>query len=221
MARTPSMATLRPEHRADSFWRRLSQPERVAFADAGTARPYARGATLIRADETDPWVAVLYTGRVRVLAADNMRVIARRWDGDIVGEQALLDGRPRSATVRAETRVRALVLGAVELDRVLTRFPRVLRVLCAVLSERLREADRRFDGHDRLAFAKVVDFLLRHADERVPVVHIGSQAALGQSLGVSRDSVVRALRGLRAAGVVTTSRGLVTVRDLRRLRATG
>lgn len=213
------MAVLRPEHRASSFWRSLNHAERVAFVEAGTTRRYARGATLIRVDETDLWAVVLYSGRVRVVGADGVRVIATRWDGDIVGEQALLDGRPRSATVSAETRVRALVLGAAELDRVLTRFPRVPRVLCAVLSERLRESDRWLGGQGRDAFTRIVDFLLRYVAERGPVVHIGSQAALGETLGVSRDSVLRALRRLRGDGVVSTQRGLVTVRDLGRLRA--
>jgi CRP/FNR family transcriptional regulator, cyclic AMP receptor protein len=212
------MTALRPEHRASSFWRRLNHEERVAFVDLGMARRFARGATLIRIGETEPWAAVLYTGRVRVLAANGVRV-ATRWDGDIVGEQAFLDGRTRSATVNAETMVRALVLGAVELDRLLTRFPRVLRVLCTVLSERLREADQRLDGQGRDAFARIVDYLVRHADESRPVVHIGSQEELGRTLGVSRDSVLRALRRLRRNGVVLTQRGRLAVRDFEKLRA--
>jgi DNA-binding GntR family transcriptional regulator len=42
---------------------------------------------------------------------------------------------------------------------------------------------------------------------------------LGEELGVSRDSVVRALRRLRKENIVTTHRRLVSVREPRRLHA--
>jgi CRP-like cAMP-binding protein len=125
--------------------------------------------------------------------------------------------------VLAETPVRALVIGGQEFDRVLDQHPRILRVLCAVVSERLREADRNLSGQDD-AFTKVAEILARYVDdfgstgERDIQVGIGSQAVLGESLGLSRESVVRALKRLRELDIVATVRGIVTVRDLDALR---
>ncbi|HEX8864038.1 MAG TPA: helix-turn-helix domain-containing protein, partial [Lentzea sp.] len=48
---------------------------------------------------------------------------------------------------------------------------------------------------------------------------IGSQAALGEALGLSRESVVRALKLLREEGVIATDRGVITVTDVAELRA--
>lgn len=208
------------EYRDGTFWRRLTDREQRAFVDVGTYRRYRRGTPLIHAAATDRWVAIIDSGRVRVRAR---QVVAVRQAGDIVGEQTVVDGKPRSATVVAETEVRALVVDGADVDRLCIRFPHVLRELCAVLSERLRECDLWIADHAWDAFTKVVNFLLTSAADGGHTgpfgVHIGSQAALGERLGVSRDSVIRALRRLRAEKIVTTQRGVVTVRDLAGLRA--
>jgi CRP/FNR family transcriptional regulator, cyclic AMP receptor protein len=175
-------------------------------------------------DNTDRWVAILSDGRVRVLGADGARILATRSAGDIVGEQALIERRARSATVLADTPVRARVLGAADLDRLLARHPRILRVLCVVLSERLRESDRNLGDLGDRAFTKVIYGLLRLAESGRPVpsrgirVRIGSQAKLGSLLGVSRESVVRALGRLRKEQLIATNRGVVTIYDIAALR---
>jgi CRP-like cAMP-binding protein len=213
------------EHRVDSFWHRLSDAERTALADVARPRRYDKGATLIRAADTERWAAILHSGQVSVVGADGARAIAIRSAGDIVGEQALIDRRARSASVLADTSVRALVIGGNEFDRVLDHHPRILRVLCAVVSERLREADRNLSEQSDDSFTKVVEFLVRYADahrtgaDAAVCVRIGSQAKLGTVLGISRESVVRALHQLRDNGMVTTDRGSVTIRDLEALYA--
>ena len=205
-----------------SFWHRLAEAERAALVRAAQHKRYDRGTTLIRGADRGRWAAILHSGQVRVVSVDGTRTISTRSAGDIVGEQALIDQGTRSATVVANTVVQALVLGSEEFERVLHRYPRVLRVLCAVVSDRLREADGVLSGQADDASTKVVLHLLRHAGAaggpRIPVP-ITSQAALGELLGVSRESVVRALRKLRAESVVTTQHGVVTIRDLDALRS--
>jgi CRP-like cAMP-binding protein len=112
------------------------------------------------------------------------------------------------------------VVDGADLDRLLDRQPGVLRALCALLVERLRECDERHAAQSGNAFTKIVRFLARSAEGEGPFsVHIGSQQALGEELGVSRDSVVRALRRLRKENIVTTHRRLVSVREPGMLRA--
>ncbi|MFL6126861.1 cyclic nucleotide-binding domain-containing protein, partial [Actinophytocola sp.] len=136
----PPIAAVTGDHRVGSFWYRLTDGERAELANVARSRRYAMGAVLIRAAALDQWSVILYSGRVRVLGADRVRPIAERWAGDIVGEQALLDNGARSSTVRAETAVHALMIGRRDFDAVVERQPRIMRVLGAVVSERLREA---------------------------------------------------------------------------------
>lgn len=218
MPRTPSMTVVPPGCRNGPFWRRLDEPEQSALLEVGKPRDYRIGATLVHAADTARWAAVLLSGRVRVLDDDHL--VGTRTAGDIIGEQRILEKHPRRVSVRAETPVRALVIDGADLDRVLDRRPGVLRALCAVLSERLRDCDERLAALSGNAFTKIIRFLVQAADGDRPFsVHIGSQEGLGEGLGVSRDSVIRAFRRLREDNVVTTQRGLVTVRDPRKLRA--
>lgn len=205
-----------PECRDGRFWRRLQESERATLLELGKPRSYPRGTTLIRAADTTRWVAVLLSGRVQVLNGD--LVAGTRSAGDIVGEQRMFEKSAQRVQVRADTPVRALVIDGTDLDRLFDRQPGILRALCAVLSERLRDCDERLTALSGDAFSKIVRFLTKvTAGDSPSLVHIGSQEGLGKELGLSRDSVIRALRRLRDDNVITTHRGLVTVRDPRRL----
>jgi CRP-like cAMP-binding protein len=207
--------TVTPAGRDGSFWRRLNDVERAAFAEVGKQRDYKPGRAIIQAAGTGRWVAILLTGRVRIV--NGSQLVEKRSAGDFVGEQRMFDRRPQIFGVRAETAVKALVVDGADLDRLIGRLPRVLWVLCAVLSDRLRACQERLATD---AFTRVVRYLVSSdpGNDQVFSVAIGSQAALGERLDVSRDSVIRALRRLRSEGIVLTSRRLVLVRDPRRLR---
>ncbi|HTT87070.1 MAG TPA: cyclic nucleotide-binding domain-containing protein [Acidimicrobiales bacterium] len=62
--------------------------------------------------------------------------------GDVVGELSLIDGEPRSATVRALTDLEVLEIDTRDLTRLLRSNPGVRRKLLEVLAERIRHADR-------------------------------------------------------------------------------
>lgn len=61
--------------------------------------------------------------------------------GDYFGELALLDRRPRSATVVSDTEMVLLVLGQREFNGVLEAVPALSRKLLAAMATRLRESD--------------------------------------------------------------------------------
>jgi CRP/FNR family transcriptional regulator, cyclic AMP receptor protein len=61
--------------------------------------------------------------------------------GDFFGEIALLDGRPRTATVRADGITRVLVLGHREFRALMDEFPNVREAVMGVIAERLRRLD--------------------------------------------------------------------------------
>lgn len=58
------------------------------------------------------------------------------------GEMALLDRRPRSASIVSDTDMRLLVLGQRQFNGVLQAIPSLSRKLLAAMATRLRESDR-------------------------------------------------------------------------------
>lgn len=73
----------------------------------------------------------------------NNRRVATLGKGEFVGEMALLDGGPRSASLHTTTEVALLVMSRQDFSQALDMMPTVSRKLLAGLSERLREADRK------------------------------------------------------------------------------
>lgn len=71
------------------------------------------------------------------------RKVAVLGPGDTFGELALLDRKPRSATVTSDTEMRLLVLGQSQFNAVLDAVPTLSRKLLAAMAARLREADAR------------------------------------------------------------------------------
>jgi CRP/FNR family cyclic AMP-dependent transcriptional regulator len=63
--------------------------------------------------------------------------------GDVVGEMALLDQGPRSATVTAKTDMHLLVLSSRNFSTLIDDVPLVARRVMAALARRLREAESR------------------------------------------------------------------------------
>ena len=61
--------------------------------------------------------------------------------GQYFGELALIDRRPRSATVVSDTDMDLLVLGQREFNSVLSTMPELSRKLLIAMAARLRDAD--------------------------------------------------------------------------------
>jgi len=73
----------------------------------------------------------------------NNRKTATLGPGQYFGELALLDRRPRSATVTSDTEMDLLILGQRQFNGVLDAVPALSRKLLAAMATRLREADEK------------------------------------------------------------------------------
>ncbi len=84
---------------------------------------YLAGTFLIRQGEIGEKFYVIETGRVEVLVdrSGAAQVVAQRGPGEYVGEIALLLSVPRTASVRAQTHVRALVLDKPGFERLVAQ----------------------------------------------------------------------------------------------------
>ena len=112
---------------------------------------YSAGSVLISQGEQGVGLFILTKGTVRITRANSPdgaeEVLGTAGAGDVIGEMALLDDLPRSATVTAVDDVSVLTLPLWEFRRILRRIlssdPDVGLDLLAVLSRRLRKSEQR------------------------------------------------------------------------------
>ena len=124
----------------------LSKRELQRLSAATVMRDYAAGDELVRQDSPGVGLFVLVSGRVRVTARQeggDVRELAVMGPGEVLGEMALLDELPRSATVTALEPTRALLLPFQDFRAALREDPDIGIKLLAVVSRRLRRAETR------------------------------------------------------------------------------
>lgn len=112
---------------------------------AGRTRPvsFPSGTKIVEMGELGQSLFLIVEGSVRVLspARSNDFELARLGVGDFFGEMALLNEKPRSATVQAVDEVSLLVLDKVDFREVIEQSPEVALRLLETLSIRIRNAD--------------------------------------------------------------------------------
>jgi flavin reductase (DIM6/NTAB) family NADH-FMN oxidoreductase RutF len=104
--------------------------------DVGVERVYEDGEAIMRAGESGEGMALVVEGTATIERAGRKIPVA---SGELVGEIAVLDGGPRTATVVADGRARVLEIGRDDLMRVLETDPKAATALIAVLASRFRE----------------------------------------------------------------------------------
>jgi HEAT repeat protein len=101
---------------------------------------YEDGTFIAREGDTGNELLVIVDGEVGVITDGTE--IARRKRGDYVGEMAVLDGEPRSASLVARGTVRALRIGRRELETILRERPETSHAMLVALTRRVRELSR-------------------------------------------------------------------------------
>jgi CRP/FNR family transcriptional regulator, cyclic AMP receptor protein len=186
------------------------------IASTGNPREWRQGSIIFREGEPASSVLLIESGRAKAVlsaASGKQVVLALRGPGDLLGEFAALDGQARSASVHAITDLRGRVVTADALVGRLSSDPEIALELLRLVVSRLRESDlRRLDFGALDTTGRIASYLLERArQQRVPGwLHL-TQTELGQSVGASREATVKALRKLRAAGLVETRRGAVRI----------
>jgi len=212
------------------FLGRLGDADRDALvAIARRTQANRPDVLLARGDPADR-VLVIETGRVKVTvptAAGTDAVLTFRGPGALLGEQALVDRKPRSANVVAIEPVELLVIPASTFRTYLATHPDVALAMLAMLSTRLRDSDRRlaeFAAADTLGrvAARLVELCDQHGDASVPgSVRITlpiTQEDLAGWTSSSLESTAKALRQMRTLGWISTGRRAIEVHDLTALR---
>jgi CRP/FNR family cyclic AMP-dependent transcriptional regulator len=144
--------------------------------------------------------------------------------GEIFGEIALLDGRPRTADAMAMTDCELTVIERRDFLAFVHGEPNVALQLIALLCERLRIASEHYEEVVFLDLpTRLARILLQLADQTEagaaePKLKI-TQREISQMLGSTRESVNKQLRAWSKRGVIALERGGIVVYRLATLAA--
>jgi len=153
---------------------------------------------------------VVVSGSVKVTrtsAEGREVVVGVRTSGQMLGELAVIDGRPRSASVWSLEPTELCVVPIETFRELLVQHPEMCMVLLGTVAARLREStDQVLELGTQDALARVSRRLLELSPitgDPAPTgsVELGiSQQELAARCGLSREAVVKALRVLRSVG---------------------
>jgi CRP-like cAMP-binding protein len=117
----------------------LSKKELKLVSQLATPLEEPAGTVLVREGAAGHEFIIVLDGEIEVRKGDT--VIATRGPGTYVGEIALLDHRPRTATVVATTPVSIEVIGQREFAGLLSEVPEISQKLIPVMAARLADLD--------------------------------------------------------------------------------
>ncbi|MFD0684728.1 Crp/Fnr family transcriptional regulator [Actinomadura fibrosa] len=214
-----------------TFLSRLPRESRTRLLRLGQLRSFPAQHTLVRQGDPGGSVWLLLDALVKVSARvenGSQALLALRVGGDLVGEMAVLDGAPRSATVTGCGRMTVSQIRGAAFVRFLQEHPPAAMALSQMAVERLRWSNQRrldFAGYETSrCLARVLLALAeRHGRPVARGLDLGvpiTQAELGGLIGAKENTVHRALRELTDLGLVgTPGRRRVIIEDPARLAA--
>ncbi|MGW8375247.1 Crp/Fnr family transcriptional regulator [Streptomyces sp. ODS28] len=217
-----------------SFLDALSSQDRTALLASGSPHAYAPNETVLREGENSTFVLVILSGW-SVVSVETERgarlILALRGAGEVIGDLAAVDQRPRSATVTALGALDGVVVPGPQFRGFLASRPAATSLIMRQLSSRLRSADveRRSLASgtvlQRLA-ARLLELVERTGSRDPEGVAVNlplPQHELAAAVSATREAVAKALRLLREEDVVRTGhrRLVVTNMPLLRLLAGG
>jgi CRP/FNR family transcriptional regulator, cyclic AMP receptor protein len=203
-----------------------------ALAKLAVRKRYRTREVVLRKGDPAMQIYVIASGRLKAITAGSegrQAALSIMGPGEVFGEVAVLDGEPRSATIRALEPCELIILSRNEFYHFLERNPSAAIGLLQVLARRLRRLSERVEDSTFLEIpGRLAKALLRLAQRYGRDVGDGtrielklSQQELGDLVGATRESVNKQLRAWQSDGVIEQTEGRVVLRDLEALEAIG
>lgn len=188
---------------------------------ARVARYPANAVIFSKGDPGHSMMTVL-KGRIRISSSSpegKQLVLAVLAQGEILGEMAVLEGKPRSADATALEPTELLLLDRRDFIPFLEQNPKICIKMLAILSDRLRRTselleDRAFLSLPARLAKTLLDLARSQGSEPEGGVRIDfrmSQRSLGALLGASRESVNKLLRAWQNEGLIEMGRGFLVI----------
>jgi len=210
--------------------RRLLVPTaRRRLSGRGLARHFRPAEAIFLGGEPGSALFVVETGQVEIstLTLGGRKVIlALLGPGDVIGEVAVLDEGPRSATATAASNTTGRMVGLAGFRAFLKEHPDVHMALTVELCAKLRSAnDRLEDRTEKGGDARLARAVLRLAEKfgkeeggSVIIPIALSQSDLGDLSGLTRANVNRYLRSWAEEDAIRFEKQRLSLLDSERLR---
>ena len=123
--------------------RLMPEAARAQLMRAMTRQTYTRGDVIFHEGTPGDVAYLIWSGEVLVIKGGlhSPTILGSRGPGEILGEMALLENQPRSASVIALTDLRLLEIHKTDFTRLLSDTPSIGVEIMATMSARLRAAD--------------------------------------------------------------------------------
>lgn len=133
----------RPQHHENTFLEWFASPADTPLLDYFSERDSAPGEIIFQEDESGDTMYVIRSGQVAIIKGglDTPTIIGFRRSGDMIGEMAVLEKQPRSASVIALTPVHLYSITRDKFYLLLGESPAISQGIMEMLSSRLRESD--------------------------------------------------------------------------------
>lgn len=209
----------------DGLLRALARDELEALLKKATRRDLSPGEIIInQGDERGDFAVYLIAGGLKVsfVSAGGREIILNYCAaGELVGEIALLDSGPRTATVTAVSQASVLLLPTHAFLEAVSANPISAMRVMKELARRVRqqnlviESDRTFSMGPRLARALVRLIDPSESDGQVSgqILHNPSQSDLGAFAGLARENVSRLLSEWETQGIIARDGRALLVKD--------
>lgn len=209
----------------------LTDPERAALLAAGSPVQFPDDAILLLQGDPGDGLYVLTAGMVKVTVATETgteTMLAVRSRGDLIGEFAVLDGMPRTATARAVGAVSAIRISRARFAEFGLRYPAAQSTITRSLVAKIRAAterhvaERTWGARERIAqvlYELATDYGEPAGDGAVVIPLPITQSELGELAGVAVSTTERVLGELRKESVIATRYRKIAVRDMEVLGA--
>ncbi|HEY8566146.1 MAG TPA: Crp/Fnr family transcriptional regulator [Beijerinckiaceae bacterium] len=197
---------------ANAFLAGLGSEAIGALATLGVSRRLAADETLFRKGDAGDALYAVRRGQIRIATgteAGGSFTLNIHGPGDVFGEVALLDGRPRTADAVAAEVTELFMLRRRDFLALLERRPDLAIRFTELLCERVRWMTTRMEETALMPLqTRLARRLLALAEDYGAELTV-SQEELGVFVGASRESVNRLLQAWRRQDLIALGRGRV------------
>jgi len=199
-----------------SLFSDLEDADLESLIAVATRRKFPKDSVIFFEHDPGDALFVILSGRVKVtILSDDGReiILSVLGEKDFFGEMSLLDNETRSATAIAMEDTEVVILHQREFLSIVEKRPRILVLLLAVLSSRLRKANHQIGSLALLdVYGRVAGVLLDMAKESGIRLKDGricfrrpTHQEIANMIGATRETVSRMISDLHRQGYIEIS----------------
>lgn len=199
----------------------LTDDELNELANLATERSFMSNEFIFWDGDAPEWFYVVAEGKVKVLKHSSLGrefIIAFFGPGEMLGEVAVLEGKPYPASAQAVAATRVVGIKRESFLSFLAKHPQVALRIINVLGGRLRDAQNRLR-----------DLAGERVEQRLASVLLMLSSKLGHTLpftrqeiadmvGTTIETAIRVMSHLKERGIIRSLRGKVIILDKEKLR---